>query len=110
MKRFIFLLSVLVFSYCHTYGQQHKIEGIVTAAEDGLPLVQLTVQIKGSRTGTVTDAKGYYTLAVPSPDAVLVFSYTGYETQEVSVGDKCSNGDPPRGDRPSGCGRLRIRS
>ncbi len=88
MKRFIFLLSVLVFSYCHTYGQQHKIEGIVTAAEDGLPLVQLTVQIKGTRTGTVTDAKGYYTLAVPSPDAVLVFSYTGYETQEVSVGDK----------------------
>ena len=74
-------------AYCsRAYGQQRKIEGAVTSAEDGLPLVQLSVQIKGTRTGTVTDTKGHYTLNLSGQDSVLIFSYTGYETQEIRIG------------------------
>ena len=73
-------------AYCsHAYGQQRKIEGIVTSAEDGLPLIQLTVQIKGTRTGTVTDGNGRYSLVLTDQDSILIFSYTGYQTQEIRV-------------------------
>lgn len=87
MKQLLFLLFLPMIAYCsHAYGQQRKIEGAVTSAEDGLPLVQLSVQIKGTRTGTVTDTKGHYTLNLSGQDSVLIFSYTGYETQEIRIG------------------------
>jgi len=54
----------------------------------GEPLPGVTVQIKGSSTGTATDVDGNYSLQVPGTDAVLVFSFIGYETQEITVGDQ----------------------
>ena len=91
MKRLLFLLFLPMIAYCsHAYGQQRKIEGIVTSAEDGLPLIQLTVQIKGTRTGTVTDDNGHYSLVLTDQDSILIFSYTGYQTQEIRVGSLSS--------------------
>ena len=52
--------------------------------KDGNPLIGATVQIKGSNTGTVTDIDGNFALNCNTGD-VLVISYTGYETQEVTV-------------------------
>lgn len=61
------------------------IEGRVTG-EGGEPLVGVTVLLVGTGTGTVTDFDGYYQISVENEEAVLQFTYTGYEPQEISVG------------------------
>ncbi len=67
-------------------SQEIKVSGKVTA-EGGEPLTGVSVAVKGSRTGTTTDANGNYSISVPD-DAVLVFSSVGYETLEVAVAGK----------------------
>jgi TonB-linked SusC/RagA family outer membrane protein len=63
-----------------------KVTGKVTSAT-GEPLAGVSVQVKGTRTGTTTDANGNFSITVPD-DAVLVFSSVGYESTEVSVAGK----------------------
>jgi len=60
------------------------IKGLVTSA-DGEPLIGVTVLVKGTNAGTVTDFDGSYALDVPEGATILIFSYTGFETQEVSI-------------------------
>lgn len=60
------------------------VTGTVTAAESGMSLIGVTIQVKGTTKGTVTDTDGHYELEV-EPDAVIVFSYIGYATQEIEV-------------------------
>lgn len=60
------------------------ISGTVTA-ENGEPLPGVNILIKGSVTGTVTDVTGAYSLEVPEGSA-LIFSFIGYETQEILIG------------------------
>lgn len=64
--------------------QQKNISGNVTD-EKGETLIGVSVLIKGTKTGTVTDAQGNYTIPA-EPGSVLVFSYIGYQTQEITVG------------------------
>jgi TonB-linked SusC/RagA family outer membrane protein len=52
------------------------------------PLPGVNVLIKGTTSGTATDADGKFTLAVSGEDAVLVFSFMGYVTQEIMVGNR----------------------
>lgn len=70
------------------YAQAVDITGTVTSAGDqaGLPGVSITV--KGTASGTVTDLNGKFTVNVTSEDAVLVFSYIGYEAVEQAVGGR----------------------
>jgi TonB-linked SusC/RagA family outer membrane protein len=56
--------------------------------EKGLPLPGVSVLIKGTKTGTQTTVNGTYTLSVPDEGSILVFSFIGYERQEVTVGKK----------------------
>lgn len=56
--------------------------------ESGDPLPGVNVLIKGTTIGTTTDAGGRYAIDVPDQDAVLVFSFIGYVTQEVVVGNQ----------------------
>lgn len=53
--------------------------------ENSLPLPGVNVLIKGTTEGTTTDANGQYTLAVADEEAILVFTFIGYTTQEVAV-------------------------
>ena len=71
-------------------AQQAKqpVSGTVTD-ESGEPLVGVTVMVKNTTTGTTTDAQGHFQLSV-EPGATLVFSYLGYNTQEIAVGNKTS--------------------
>ena len=62
------------------------ITGTVTAT-DGEPLIGVNVLVKGTSTGTVTDLDGKYSLEANESD-VLVFSYTGYQEVEVTVGSQ----------------------
>jgi len=65
-----------------------RITGRVTSTT-GEPMAGVSVFVKGSRTGTVTDANGNFSITVPD-DATLVFSSVGFESQEVSVKGKTS--------------------
>ncbi len=64
--------------------QQKSVSGKVTDTS-GQPLPGVTVQVKGSSSGTITNADGNYLLANVPGDATLVFSFIGMQTQEISV-------------------------
>lgn len=70
--------------------QQQKINGVVRDAITGELLVGVSVRIDGSGTGTTTNEQGAFALNVPSEASVLVFSYLGYNTQKVTVGNQTS--------------------
>lgn len=61
-----------------------KITGHVTD-ENNNPLIGVSVSLKGTQTGTITDANGDYSLTLPNDNGTLVFSYVGYTKQELPV-------------------------
>lgn len=69
--------------------QQKTISGRVTDSS-GAALPGVTVVVKGSNTGVITDSEGKYTLAKVSENATLQFSFVGLKSQEVLVGSKAS--------------------
>jgi TonB-linked SusC/RagA family outer membrane protein len=84
MKKLIFILMSVLF--VNAGMAQTRVTGTVTASEDGSPIPYAVVLLKGSRgVGTNTDAEGRYSLGNVPSDAVLVFSYVGYKTQEIQV-------------------------
>lgn len=62
----------------------HKVSGTVKDA-DGEPLIGVSVMVKGTTTGVVTDLDGNYSFTTDVADPVLVYSYIGYATQEVPL-------------------------
>ena len=68
-------------------AQGISITGLVRD-ETGDPLPGVNIRVKDSQTGTTTDAKGLYSITVPDRNAVLVFTYIGFETQEQTVGNQ----------------------
>lgn len=67
-----------------TVMAQNAVNGTVTG-DDGATLPGVTIQVKGSTTGTVSKGDGTYTINVSDNAAVLIFSYTGFQQQEVPV-------------------------
>jgi TonB-linked SusC/RagA family outer membrane protein len=92
MKRKIIFLSVLLLFGVFLLNAQQSISvsGVVTDASDGSPLVGVSVQVKGTQSGTVTDIDGRYSISA-SQGSVLVFSYIGMEKQEITVRNKVIN-------------------
>ena len=76
---FFLFMSVLI-----TLGQELNVKGVVTSNEDGQPIPGVSVVVKGTTTGTITDLDGNYSLKVPS-NAVLQFSFIGMQTSEIKV-------------------------
>ncbi|GAB3651598.1 TonB-dependent receptor [Echinicola sediminis] len=64
------------------------IGGQVTSANEPAGIPGVTVRLKGSTTGTITDLDGKYSIEVPSETSILVFSSIGYATTEVVVGSR----------------------
>lgn len=81
------LLSLLfVCSICVvTWAQDRKITGKVTQIDDGTSLPGVSVVLKGTTVGTVTDSDGGYSLSVPAK-GTLIFSFIGMMTKEVELG------------------------
>lgn len=69
----------------HLYAQSIVVNGVVKD-ETGVALPGVNILVKGTTTGTVTDADGKYSLEVPSSESTLTFSFIGYLGQEVNVG------------------------
>lgn len=65
-------------------AQSKAIQGKVLSGEDKTPIPGVSILEKGTTSGTVTDAEGNYSLTVKE-NAVLVFSFVGYTSQEVPV-------------------------
>lgn len=88
-KNITFLSGTLVlifFCSLELMAQLRPVRGKVTLAGDGNPIPGVSILLKGSGTGTVTDLEGNYTLEVPPGANVLVYSFVGLETQEINVG------------------------
>lgn len=84
MKRHLILFLILLSVPMLSLSQQLQVSGKVTdAGNDGIPGVN--VIIKGTGEGTITDQEGNYSIMVPSSEDVLVFSFIGMETQEVTL-------------------------
>ena len=79
---FLFFLSVT-----SSLMGQREIQGTITDAATGEPLIGANILIKGATVGTATDVDGTYLVNVPEGFAVLVISYTGYQLQEITIGD-----------------------
>jgi len=87
MIKKLFLLWIALLPVFNVFAQQRTVSGMVTDEADGTPLIGVNIVIKGTTTGTVTDANGYYSIEA-SPGDVLVYSYVGYNIREIEVGDQ----------------------
>ena len=84
--RRLFLFSFLLFLGSWTFAQEKEISGNVTSKEDGIPLPGVNVIVQGTTNGAQTDFDGNYSITANIGD-VLVFSYVGMTTAEVTVTD-----------------------
>lgn len=84
MKRLSLVLAMIMASALSIWAQRTVTGKVVD--DSNSPLIGATVLAKGTSSGTVTDIDGNYSLNVPENANVLVFSYTGFETQEITIG------------------------
>jgi TonB-dependent starch-binding outer membrane protein SusC len=85
-----FLWLILVFIYIEAATAQvnkHQVTGRVTAETDKQPLPGANIIIKGTSVGTVSDSDGNYSIEANESD-VIIFSYIGYNPEEITVGTK----------------------
>ena len=96
LRNFVFLwrrgiLSLLLFGFAISFAcaQGRTVKGKVTSEAEG-PLPGVNIVLQGTVQGTMTDANGNYSISVPGPEAVLVFSFISYTTQTVTVGNQAT--------------------
>ncbi|MCZ4243274.1 SusC/RagA family TonB-linked outer membrane protein [Pedobacter punctiformis] len=85
MKKLLQSLFILMFVAVTAIAQERTITGTVTSQEDKLPIPGVSVKVKGTQSGAVTDANGKYSVKVPSGSAVLEFTFIGYAVQSRTV-------------------------
>ncbi len=86
MRKFTLMLAFLLFAGLNfAFAQTKTISGTVTSADNGSALPGVTVLVKGTTNGTVTDANGKYSLQVGQNAKTLVFSFVGMKTQEIPI-------------------------
>lgn len=80
------LSAIFVMSFFLSNGQNITLRGQVNDARGPLPGVSILE--KGTSQGTTSDAEGQFSMTVASAQSVLVFSFIGYKTQEITVGNR----------------------
>lgn len=85
MRKLSILLALLLFTGMQLLAQR-TITGKVTSADDGNGIPGVTVLIKGTTNGTLTDIDGKYQLSVPKDATTLVFTSIGMKSQEIAIG------------------------
>ncbi len=89
MRSAFFKLALLILSSLIAvsgWAQTRRISGIINSEEDGKPLAGVSVIVKGKIGGTQTNSTGEYSIDAAESD-LLVFTFTGFATQEVPVGN-----------------------
>ena len=87
MKRCL-LIALLLGCVGWLRAQDRDITGTVSAQDDNSTLPGVNVLVQGTNIGTITDVEGNYRISVPADAAVLVFSFVGYESQAVEIGNR----------------------
>ncbi|TKG94538.1 SusC/RagA family TonB-linked outer membrane protein [Puteibacter caeruleilacunae] len=87
-KVLMFMLILLVGSVQLANAQARRVTGVVTSQDDGMPIPGVTVLLKGTTVGIVTDMDGKYTLDLPADGNVLVFTFVGMQPQEVEINNR----------------------
>ncbi|RZK59594.1 MAG: SusC/RagA family TonB-linked outer membrane protein [Pedobacter sp.] len=85
-KSILILFGFLLFA-TFTYAQK-IIKGKVTDVADGTGIPGVSVLVKGTSSGTTTQPDGSYAIDVPASGTTLIFKYLGFDTQEITIGDK----------------------
>jgi len=85
MKTGFLLVFILALSIFSSIAQTRVINGTVSSSDDGLPIPGVSVSVKGTTMGSITDANGNFAITVPESAKALVFSFVGMQTQEVSI-------------------------
>jgi TonB-linked SusC/RagA family outer membrane protein len=85
---FIGLLNVLGISAVLAYQGSRQVSGEVIDASTQETLPGVNILVKGTNIGAVSDIDGNFNIEVPGPESVLVFSFIGYLTQEITVGNQ----------------------
>ncbi len=89
MKRRLLLVFLILLGVSQlAMSQAKRITGNVISKEDGLPIPGVTVGIKGTTLGTITDIEGNFSLNVPPNSESLLFSFVGMKTVEVRLTDQ----------------------
>lgn len=86
-KGWALAIALLLFSSYTLSAQDTTITGTVTSEKDLIPLPGVNIAVKGTSKTANTDFEGNFSIQA-SPDAVLVFSYTGYANQQLTVGNQ----------------------
>jgi iron complex outermembrane receptor protein len=84
-KSGVFTLLLLVFAL-HGFSQDRTVTGRITDNKDGSAIANASVIVKGTKTGTTTDATGSFRINVSGNDVVLIVNAVGYGRQEITVG------------------------
>ena len=87
MRKFTILLALMFFMGLQVAFAQRTITGKVISAEDSTSIPGATVLVKGTTVGAITDADGNYLLNVPKDKNVILVSYVGMVTQEITLGE-----------------------
>jgi TonB-linked SusC/RagA family outer membrane protein len=87
MKKMLSAFMLFMFLTGNIAAQNISIKGVVRSATDSEPLIGVSVIVKGTSNGTATDRDGAFSLSVQTGD-VLTFTYLGYLTQEIAVGNR----------------------
>lgn len=88
-KELLFILFVLI-GISNAIAQTRTVSGKITGADDGLPLPGVSIKVKGTTTGTTSNAEGNYTISASAGD-ILQFTYIGYGSREVTVSGSTLN-------------------
>ena len=83
------VIMLFMVSSLFAMGQDITITGTITDGRDGSPMIGVTILQKGTTNGTTTDLSGAYSLKAPK-DAILVFSFIGYETIEQPINGRAT--------------------
>ena len=86
LQSFLFLFLTVVWG--QTFAQSRNVSGTVTDASNGDALPGVSVLVKGTSIGTITDVNGQFTLQVTSNQDVLVLSFVGFTRMEVPLGER----------------------
>ncbi|MGE5419361.1 MAG: SusC/RagA family TonB-linked outer membrane protein [Chloroflexota bacterium] len=86
MKRVLLMILFVLSGASMLMAQTNVITGTVTSAVEAEgPIPGVTVQVKGTTIGAITDVNGKYSITAPANATTLVFSYVGMKTQEVAI-------------------------
>lgn len=87
VKKMLLALLLLLTGTSFLKAQTGTVTGTVTEAETGMPLPGVAIVVKGTSLGITTDMNGAYSIDVPDDANILVFSYIGMKTREITIGD-----------------------